>query len=173
MVINQQRRVRVALPALRAFLGRVHRALGTPKRSVTVCFVTDAAMARLNLAFRGKPRSTDVLSFPAQEPFAKRRKQAMPKKGHHSIAAAGRGDGFFSFASAASSTSRAPFYLGDIAISPQTAQRNARRFGRTLPEELRVLILHGMLHLLGFDHETDHGEMQRYEARLRRCLGIA
>jgi probable rRNA maturation factor len=63
-------------------------------------------------------------------------------------------------------------YIGDIAISPQTARRNARRFSRTLPAEMRVLILHGMLHLAGFDHETDHGQMDRVERRLRRRLGV-
>ena len=45
--------------------------------------------------------------------------------------------------------------------------------GRELPEELKVLILHGVLHLLGYDHETDRGEMERFEMRLRRKLGIA
>jgi len=64
-------------------------------------------------------------------------------------------------------------YAGDIAISPETARRNARRFSRTFPAELRNLILHGMLHLAGFDHETDHGEMERLERRLRRRLGAA
>ena len=63
-------------------------------------------------------------------------------------------------------------YVGDIAISPETARRNARRMGRALPAEMRVLILHGMLHLAGFDHETDHGEMERFERRLRRRLGV-
>jgi probable rRNA maturation factor len=63
-------------------------------------------------------------------------------------------------------------YIGDIAISPETARRNARRFSRTLPVELRVLILHGMIHLAGFDHETDNGEMERFERRLRRRLGV-
>jgi probable rRNA maturation factor len=63
-------------------------------------------------------------------------------------------------------------YIGDIAISPQTARRNARRFSRTLPAEMRVLILHGMLHLAGFDHETDRGQMDRVERRLRRRLGV-
>ena len=62
-------------------------------------------------------------------------------------------------------------YIGDIAISPQTARRNARRFSRTLPAEMRILILHGMLHLAGLDHETDNGEMDRVERRLRRQLG--
>ena len=64
-------------------------------------------------------------------------------------------------------------YIGDIAISPETARRNARRFSRSLPREMRILILHGMIHLAGFDHETDHGEMNRLERRLRKRLGVA
>jgi probable rRNA maturation factor len=63
-------------------------------------------------------------------------------------------------------------YIGDIAISPETARRNARRFSRSLPAEIRILILHGMIHLAGFDHETDHGEMDRLERRLRKRLGV-
>jgi len=63
-------------------------------------------------------------------------------------------------------------YAGDIAIAPETARRNARRFSRSLPVEMRILILHGMLHLAGFDHESDHGEMDRLERHLRRRLGI-
>ena len=64
-------------------------------------------------------------------------------------------------------------YIGDIAISPETARRNARRFSRSLPSEMRILILHGMIHLAGYDHETDHGEMDRFERRLRKRLGVA
>src|SRR5580704_5800449 len=64
-------------------------------------------------------------------------------------------------------------YVGDIAISPETARRNARRFSRSLPAEMRILILHGMIHLAGFDHETDRGQMDRLERRLRRRLGVA
>jgi probable rRNA maturation factor len=63
-------------------------------------------------------------------------------------------------------------YVGDIAISPETARRNARRFSRSFPLEMRILILHGMIHLAGFDHETDHGEMDRLERRLRKRLGV-
>jgi probable rRNA maturation factor len=63
-------------------------------------------------------------------------------------------------------------YVGDIAISPETARRNARRFSRSLPAEMRILILHGMIHLAGFDHETDRGQMDRLERRLRRRLGV-
>ena len=64
-------------------------------------------------------------------------------------------------------------YIGDVAISMETARRNARRLSRSLLEEMRVLILHGMLHLAGYDHETDHGEMARLERRLRKRLGVA
>jgi probable rRNA maturation factor len=60
--------------------------------------------------------------------------------------------------------------LGDIVISLDTAARNAPRFGRTLGEELQVLALHGFLHVLGYDHETDDGTMDRLESRLRRRL---
>jgi probable rRNA maturation factor len=63
-------------------------------------------------------------------------------------------------------------YVGDIAISPETARRNARRFSRGFSVEMRILILHGMLHLAGLDHESDHGEMDRRERRLRRRLGV-
>jgi probable rRNA maturation factor len=61
----------------------------------------------------------------------------------------------------------APF-LGDIAISRGIAQKQARLLGHSLTTELRVLALHGLLHLLGYDHDSDNGRMARVEARLRR-----
>jgi len=63
-----------------------------------------------------------------------------------------------------------PAGLGDIVVSVDTAERNARRLGRTLERELDVLALHGFLHVLGYDHETDDGTMDRLERRLRRKL---
>ena len=60
--------------------------------------------------------------------------------------------------------------LGDVVISVETAGRNARRLGRSLLQELDVLALHGFLHVLGHDHETDDGTMDRLERRLRRRL---
>jgi probable rRNA maturation factor len=63
-------------------------------------------------------------------------------------------------------------YLGDIAIAPAVARDNAQRFGRRFEDEMRILILHGMLHLMGYDHETDTGEMDRRERRLRQKLGL-
>lgn len=66
----------------------------------------------------------------------------------------------------------APGELGDIAIARGVAARQARRAGHGVAAELRVLALHGLLHLLGYDHETDDGRMARVEARLRRRGGL-
>ncbi len=63
-----------------------------------------------------------------------------------------------------------PPYLGDVAISLETAARQAAEGGVSLDRELRVLLLHGIVHLCGFDHETDEGEMGALETRLRREL---
>jgi probable rRNA maturation factor len=60
--------------------------------------------------------------------------------------------------------------LGDVVISVDMAERNARALGRSLAQELDVLALHGFLHVLGYDHETDDGTMERLERRLRRRL---
>jgi len=61
---------------------------------------------------------------------------------------------------------------GDIAIAAKVGVRNALRLGHSAAHELKILILHGLLHLAGYDHETDGGKMARKEARLRRALGL-
>jgi probable rRNA maturation factor len=147
MIANRQRRIPVRRGKLEDFVGRARRALKLRADSFSICFVTDAEMARWNSAYRGKNRPTDVLSFPTGE-IPGRRKQRKPK-------------------------SPPGTYLGDIAIAPAVALRNSRKFGRTLDNELRILMLHGMLHLMGYDHETDAGQMDRREQRLRRALGLA
>lgn len=63
-------------------------------------------------------------------------------------------------------------YLGDIAISLAQARAQAKRYGHTVEDELRILMLHGVLHLRGMDHESDSGEMARAESRWRRKLGL-
>jgi probable rRNA maturation factor len=65
-----------------------------------------------------------------------------------------------------------PDELGDIAVSIDTAQTQAKENGLKLDEEVAQLILHGLLHLCGYDHETDNGEMNRLELRLRKKLEI-
>ena len=65
-----------------------------------------------------------------------------------------------------------PMFLGDIAIAVGVAQRQAAEAGHSVATELRVLALHGLLHLLGYDHDRDNGQMKRLEARLRRNAGL-
>jgi len=159
MIINRQRRVRVSVPELEKFLARTRRSLHLGANSLTVCLVTDAEIARWNRSYRGKPGPTDVLSFRVKRAGASRGKLN------------GRTKSKADFFSTIPPCSRS--YLGDIAIAPGVARRNARRFGRTLEEEMRILVLHGILHLMGYDHETDAGEMDRREQRLRRALRLA
>src|SRR6516162_6164818 len=102
---------------------------------VTVLLTTDTAMRRLNRKFRGKNKTTDVLSFPARVPVAAK-------------------------------------IAGDLAISIPTARRQAAERDHSLATEIKVLILHGLLHLAGYDHEKDNGEMFRRERALRAKLRL-
>ena len=68
--------------------------------------------------------------------------------------------------------SHAKKVAGDLAISAEIARENARHFGHPVAAEIKILALHGILHLAGFDHEQDHGEMAREESRLRRQLKL-
>jgi probable rRNA maturation factor len=63
-----------------------------------------------------------------------------------------------------------PPYLGDILLCADKAQENAASAGYSIDRELQILLLHGVLHLLGYDHETDHGEMDALEGKLRKRL---
>jgi probable rRNA maturation factor len=65
-----------------------------------------------------------------------------------------------------------PGHLGDVVIAEGVARRQARAEGHSFQTEVRVLALHGLLHLLGYDHERDHGRMARLERRLRRRGGL-
>lgn len=149
MILNRQRAVRLSGRPLELFLRRLREELGLGEAQITICLVSDREMARMNAAYRKKMGATDVLSFPA---VARRKPLRL-----------GRGV----------SESRRDMPLGDIAIAPATARRNAKIYGRPLASELRILILHGVLHLLGYDHETDEGKMQRIENRLRKRLRLA
>ncbi len=80
MILNRQRRVAVDIKPLEAFLARVQESLRLPHRDVTVGLVSDAAMARLNLTFRGKDGPTDVLSFPANGGRPERGRTSSGKK---------------------------------------------------------------------------------------------
>jgi probable rRNA maturation factor len=78
----------------------------------------------------------------------------------------------FPFASATVESRKRPKLAGEIAISADIALQNSARLGHPVAQEIKVLALHGILHLAGFDHERDNGEMASKEARLRRALGL-
>lgn len=180
MILNQQRRVRVSIAALDRFLAATQKRLRLSADSLTVALVSDLQMARWNAAYRGKNRPTDVLSFPADGPVPQTKAHSIRgRRSRNAASLANRkpsakrsgasGSSSISFTSSNSS----PSYLGDIAIAPAVARRNAARFGRSFDQEMRILILHGVLHLMGYDHETDQGQMTRRENGLRRDLGLA
>ena len=158
MMVNQQSRISVPFQELQKFLRRAQRRLRLPKDALTVCFVSDSQMARWNRAYRGKSGPTDVLSFPTDDSQPTRNVNKQTKRKRNLV---------FS-----TPTGRSEEYLGDIAIAPAVAKRNARHFGRTFRDEMRILILHGILHLMGYDHEADNGQMDRREKRLRRELRL-
>lgn len=102
--------------------------VGARSTEVAVVLDDDAYLRSLNRRFRHEDHATDVLSFPSGEDVAE--ESASP----------GRSD--------------TPLYLGDIAISVPFAQRQAEQQGHSLLDELQLLAIHGVLHLVGYDHDT-------------------
>lgn len=111
--------------------------IGLPDAELSVLFVGDQAMRTLNRRYRGKDRTTDVLSFSLRE------------------------GGFPSIQ---------PDMLGDIVISVPVAARQARQEGHSISREIDRLLIHGLVHLLGYDHERGHREAQRMIRKERILL---
>ena len=112
------------------------------------CLLTgDPELQSLNRQFRSKDYPTDVLSFPAG-----RQRGQTGQRGQIS--------------------KDTPDRIGDIAISIARARAQAREWKHSLEDEIRILMLHGVLHLTGMDHETDSGEMRRAETRWRKKLSL-
>jgi probable rRNA maturation factor len=160
MILNRQKKVRLAEKALSEFLGSILREVNFADAEVSVAFVRDAEIAKWNQGFRNKKGPTDVLSFPALTKRQARRRAMQSSRVARSNGKSG---------------TQESFVLGDIAIAPETARRYAKKNGRTLDSEIRILMLHGVLHLMGYDHESesDYGQMNRIEQKLRRRLGLA
>ena len=110
---------------------------------MNVALVSDGEIRKLNRTYRGVDKTTDVLSFP--DPPILPVQPVLPIL---------------------------PRRLGEIAIARGVARRQARAAGHSEATEWRVLALHGLLHLLGYDHEHDDGRMQRVERKLRRKGGL-
>jgi len=146
------------LPLLRRAAGaalaqsrRDRRSKSTASASVAVALIDDRAMRKLNRTYRGKDKPTNVLSFPAGE--APEDKWADKPEGKRA-------------------KSRP---LGDVAIALGTVEREAKAQGKTLQDHLTHLMVHAVLHLLGYDHESDPDadEMEALERKALAALGIA
>ena len=157
MLVNLQKRYAVSRLSLLPYVRSLKRRLRLGRREFNLCFVDDDGIRRLNAAFRGKDEATDVLSFP----WAEDRQPGRGKRNSRARLYSG-GKERKEFAN----------FLGDIAISVDTARRNAAREGHSPLNEIRWLIPHGVLHLLGYDHEDDNGEMIELELALREQLRI-
>ena len=152
VLVADERGRRLPAPGVSRWLARVApaRARGT----ISVALVSDATVRALNRTYRGVDRATDLLSLsatPSPEPRIPNPKTNSNPK------------------------SRIPnpfVFLGDIVIARGVARRQARAAGHSELTELRVLALHGLLHLLGYDHEGDNGRMREVERRLRRKGGL-
>jgi probable rRNA maturation factor len=153
--------------------------------AVTIALVSDAEMRRLNRQYRGQNRVTDVLSFPTFAPDPRGASVGRPalapdprgaSVGRPGLAPASRGTSVgkraFADASPRSLAGKEETGLGEIVIARGVAAAQARRAGHSVALEFRVLALHGLLHLLGYDHERDNGRMQRVETRLRARGGL-
>ena|SRR5215831_19038311 len=138
-ILNRQRRQKINVKSWRDFTERALEAVGPTGHSVTVVFVGNATIKKLNQQFRGANYSTDVLSFPAEPESFEMEHQSK---------------------------------LGEVVISLERAKAQAKENGLSFTNEVQQLILHGLLHLCGYDHETDHGEMNRLELKLRKKLRI-
>jgi probable rRNA maturation factor len=144
---NATRRHRVAERRIERSARALLAASGRPAATLSLSFVGDAAMRRLNREHRGKDATTDVLSFPLYEPFASPRR---PTAGDPEL------------------------MLGDIIISLDVAERQAAAYDATLEDEIERLLVHGIAHLLGHDHEkpAERARMLRTEKRLARAIGL-
>ena len=122
---------------------------------LTLLFVDETAIADLNKRFLGKEGPTDVLSFPIDDDALERGRS--PDSG-------GAGPGTM-----APDPSDLPTLLGDVVVCPKVAQRNAPTHAGTLDDELALLVVHGILHVLGMDH-ADPEETAVMQARERELL---
>ena len=144
---NATRRFPIDLAAVERTARTLLAATGRPDASLSLSFVGDAAMRRLNREHRGKDRTTDVLSFPMYEPFA------VPER-------PGPDD--------------PELLVGDIIISLDVAERQAADYDATLQAEIDRLLVHGVAHLLGHDHEEpdERAAMLALERGLAAAIGL-
>ncbi len=122
---------------------------------LSMLFVDEAAMAELHKRFLGKEGPTDVLSFPIDDDIVELGARAVDSLGPGPVSEIEPTD--------------APTLLGDVVVCPAVARRNAPGHAGSYEDEMALLVVHGILHLLGMDHEDDR-EAEAMERRERELL---
>lgn len=158
VVIEDDRWLAIGLDALaQSAVGAVMAERGLPATGFTLCLMAcdDARIATLNADFRGKPVATNVLSWPAAD------RAAAQDGAQPDLPAPGPADD--------------PTHLGDVAISFDTCTAEALAASKPMPDHVAHLIVHGVLHLFGFDHtrNADGDLMEATEAAILARLGLA
>ncbi|HLW70904.1 MAG TPA: rRNA maturation RNase YbeY [Candidatus Binataceae bacterium] len=146
--------------SLRGSAKSLLRLLDRDRAELSIVLTTDAAIRQLNSLFRGKDSPTDVLSFP----------QLGDGQGSHECGENSRGRAAETRAGAADAGP--PVILGDVVISIATALRQAQAMRLPPERRLRALLIHGLLHLLGYDHERSRAEARRMFARERELAAL-
>jgi probable rRNA maturation factor len=145
---------------------RILDALGLGASELSIVIVGDAAMRRMNREFRAIDEPTDVLSFPQFEPSDTVMRMARRRIENH-IAIAQANGARAQTGNEALTRRPPPLPIGDVVISVDTAGRQARDLGQRLELRARDLLIHGVLHLIGYDHERSAAAARRMFARER------
>lgn len=124
-----------------------------------VTYVSVEEMEELNLQYMGRAGATDVLSFPLDA-------AAMEVEAGFLAEIEAEEHTLLANMMAGASSDEVPMLLGDVVICPEIAGAQAGAQGNTAEQELCLLLIHGVLHIVGYDHESDSGEMEKLQGQL-------
>ncbi|HAP67095.1 MAG TPA: rRNA maturation RNase YbeY [Nitrospinae bacterium] len=147
VMIQNHSRTKIDRQRVKRRVSHIFKKLGYLKSEISILFIDDIEMRVLNKRYRGKDKTTDVLSFSQIDGYKNSKLRTLNTE----------------------------LLLGDVVISVETAKRQAKERGHSFNREVLILLTHGILHLLGYDHEGDRKkavEMRRKEKELM-SLGVS
>ncbi|MGL4208595.1 MAG: rRNA maturation RNase YbeY [Candidatus Adiutrix sp.] len=140
-ILNEQKAMVIKAPALRRQLNKILKELDLSQAELSILITHDEKMRQINQEHRGLDKTTNVLAFALEDDFSSSNEQGLPR------------------------------ILGDIVISTETILREASELGYTPAEMFYFYLIHGLLHLIGYDHELSPAEAMRQENETERLWG--